>query len=413
MIPRSLATAGLALFMAAALGARAAESPGLVQVRGTQFVLPSGSPLLLKGINLGNWLLPEGYMFNLDDDLGPWQIDQVIRELVGDFRAAEFWERWRQNYITREDIRLIRNSGFNSVRIPFDWRLFVEQRPPYRMEGPGWSVMANVIGWCHEEGVYAILDMHAAPGGQTGMNIDDSYGRPFLFDDPAAQELTIRLWTEIARRFAGENAVLGYNLLNEPMADFFDEKAYFPRLEPFFRRVIAGIRTVDPGHIIILGGARWDKDIDTLHPPHGPNVAYTFHLYDKPAAMASLKPYLDFRSRYGVPVWLGESGEADNSWIRAFRELLEANSVGWCFWPYKKMEATTCVASVPEPAGWKAVSAFSVAVRTHYADMRKGAPPQAQAQAALDELLANVRLEKCRINGEYLRALGLAQPPGR
>jgi hypothetical protein len=114
-----------------------------------------------------------------------------------------------------------------------------------------------------------------------------------------------------------------------------------------------------------------------------------------------------------VPVWLGESGEADNSWIRAFRELLEANSVGWCFWPYKKMEATTCVASVPEPAGWKAVSAFSVAVRTHYADMRKGAPPQAQAQAALDELLANVRLEKCRINGEYLRALGLAQPPGR
>ena len=31
--------------------------------RGKEFISPNGNPLLLRGINLGNWLLPEGYMF--------------------------------------------------------------------------------------------------------------------------------------------------------------------------------------------------------------------------------------------------------------------------------------------------------------------------------------------------------------
>jgi len=34
-----------------------------VTTQGNHFVSPQGKPLLLKGINLGNWLLPEGYMF--------------------------------------------------------------------------------------------------------------------------------------------------------------------------------------------------------------------------------------------------------------------------------------------------------------------------------------------------------------
>ena len=34
-----------------------------VTTRGKEFIAPSGRPLLLRGINLGNWLMPEGYMF--------------------------------------------------------------------------------------------------------------------------------------------------------------------------------------------------------------------------------------------------------------------------------------------------------------------------------------------------------------
>jgi len=42
-----------------------------VTVRGKEFISPAGKPLLLKGINLGNWLLPEGYMFKFKSANSP------------------------------------------------------------------------------------------------------------------------------------------------------------------------------------------------------------------------------------------------------------------------------------------------------------------------------------------------------
>jgi hypothetical protein len=58
-----------------------------VRVEGRQIVTPDGKPIRLRGINLGNWLLPEGYMFKLEVATARWQIQQVIKELVGPAEA--------------------------------------------------------------------------------------------------------------------------------------------------------------------------------------------------------------------------------------------------------------------------------------------------------------------------------------
>ena len=91
--------------------------------RGEELVSPDGRPLLLKGINLGNWLLPEGYMFKFKATNSPRLIQAAISELVGEDEARQFWKTYRDNYITREDIKFIKQSGFNSVRVPFSYRL--------------------------------------------------------------------------------------------------------------------------------------------------------------------------------------------------------------------------------------------------------------------------------------------------
>jgi len=96
-----------------------------VTTRGKEFASPDGKPLLLKGINLGNWLLPEGYMFKFKTTNSPRLIQAAISELVGEDKARQFWKTYRDNYIAREDIHFIKQSGFNSVRIPFSFRLFV------------------------------------------------------------------------------------------------------------------------------------------------------------------------------------------------------------------------------------------------------------------------------------------------
>ncbi|HEX8116098.1 MAG TPA: cellulase family glycosylhydrolase, partial [Pyrinomonadaceae bacterium] len=292
-----------------------------VTTRGREFVTPDGRPLLLKGINLGNWLLPEGYMFKFKTASSPRLITTALNQLVGEDEAKRFWQAYRDSYVTAEDIRFIKRSGFNSVRVPFNYRLFVSEGDAARLEGPGYELLDRVVGWCRREGLYVVLDMHAAPGGQTGDNIDDSYGYPFLFESAEAQELTVNVWRKIAARYRDDPAVLGYDLLNEPIAHYFDAAYFNPRLEPLYKKIVAGIRAVDRNHVIFLGGAQWDSNFKVFGPPFDDKLAYTFHKYWMDVKQEAVQEYVDFSVKYNVPVWLGESGENKDEWIASFREL--------------------------------------------------------------------------------------------
>jgi len=378
-----------------------------VTTRGREFVAPDGRPLLLKGINLGNWLLPEGYMFKFKTANSPRLIETVVNQLVGEAEARRFWKTYRDNYVTAEDIRFIKQSGFNSVRVPFNYRLFVTEGEPARLEGAGYELLDRVVGWCRREGLYVILDMHAAPGGQTGDNIDDSFGYPFLFESAEAQDLTVNLWRKLAARYAQEPAVLGYDLLNEPVAHYFDAAHFNPRLEPLYKKIVAGIREVDKNHVVFLGGAQWDTNFKVFGPPFDGRVAYTFHKYWMEVKQEAVQEYVDFSRKYGVPVWLGESGENKDEWVASFRELLERNRIGWCFWPYKKLDAASCIVSINKPADWDAVAAFADHPRTTFEDVRKNRPPREQVERALAEYLEQVKFRNCKVNGGYLKALGL------
>src|SRR6266403_2400017 len=345
-----------------------------VTTRGKVIISPDGKPLLLKGINLGNWLLPEGYMFKFKQTNSPRLIQTAINELIGEDEARRFWKTYHDNYITRDDISFIKRSGFNSVRVPFSYRLFVSDTTIPRLEGPGYELLDRVVDWCRREGLYVILDMHAAPGGQTGDNIDDSFGYPFLFESSESQQLTINLWRNIAARYRNEPAVIGYDLLNEPIAHYFDTASLNPKLEPLYRRIVSGIRAVDRNHIIFLGGAQWDTNFKIFGPPFDPKLAYTFHKYWMPVNQEAIQEYLTFRDKYNVPVWMGESGENTDDWIDSFRKLLEAKNIGWCFWPYKKLEATSFIVSINSHEDWAAIIAFAEGPRATFEEVRKHRP---------------------------------------
>ena len=378
-----------------------------VTTRGQVLISADGKPLLLKGINLGNWLLPEGYMFKIKIANSPQRIYTVINQLVGEDEGRRFWETYQENYITREDIRFIKQSGFNSVRVPFSYRLFVSADASSKLEGDGYRLLDNVVAWCKRENLYVILDMHAAPGGQTGDNIDDSWGYPFLFESAESQELTVNIWRTIAARYRNEPTVIGYDLLNEPIAHYFDTATLNPKLEPLYRKIVAGIREVDTNHLIFLGGAQWSNNFKVFGPPFDEKLVYTFHKYWMEVNKGAIQEYLDFRDKHNVPVWMGESGENTDEWIAGYRTLLEANNIGWCFWPYKKLDATSCVASINKPINWDAMVAFADGPRTTFEEVRKHRPPKVKSQKALSEYLEQIKFANCRINDGYLKALGV------
>ena len=378
-----------------------------VSTRGKALIAPNGQPLFVKGTNLGNWLLPEGYMFKFKNANSPRLIQGTINELLGEDEAKRFWKSYEDNYITAEDIKFIREAGFNTIRVPFNYRLFVTNNDAGRLEGIGYELLDRVVNWARTEKLYVILDMHAAPGGQTGDNIDDSWGYPFLFESAASQDLTLKIWQKIAERYASEPAVLGYDLLNEPIAHFFDTAQLNPKLEPLYQKLVKAIRVVDKNHIIFLGGAQWDTNFKVFGPPFDQKLVYTFHKYWMDVKQEAIQEYLDFSKKYNVPILMTESGENTDEWISSFRTLLERNGVGWCFWTFKRMDATACVASIKKPADWDVVAAFADHPRTTFADIRSSRPPTEKVRQALSDYLEQMKFRNCNINRDYLNALGL------
>jgi len=417
-VKRLFSLCAAVLVAALPLGLRAQAGAGYVHTEGAKLVDGSGRELKLRGTNLGNWLEPEGYMFlfnGKDQPTAPREIEEYFDELIGPAQADAFWHQYRENYITKADLDLLKSTGINSVRIPMHYKFFTA------VNEEGFRLLDRVIGWAKEDGIYVILDMHQAPGGQTGTNIDDSYGYPWLYDSPDSQGELIAIWKRIAERYADNSTVLGYDLLNEPIPHFPELQKYNSQLEPIYRRVTAAIREVDQHHVIILGGAQWDTNFHVFGPPFDRNVMYQLHLYEfgapwnaETAAKTEkqLQQYIDFRAKYHVPIWLGESGENDDAWVQGFRTMLEKHDIGWCFWPYKKMKAESSFVAFTPPEHWDAI--------VKYASERHGVgeaeqqlklrPSQADATAAFRELLENVKLAKCRVNSGYLRALGLTAP---
>ncbi|MBA7572975.1 hypothetical protein ES708_14762 [subsurface metagenome] len=49
----------------------------ILRTSGTQLIDPEGNPIILKGTNLGNWLVPEGYMFKMGKVNSPRKIDEL------------------------------------------------------------------------------------------------------------------------------------------------------------------------------------------------------------------------------------------------------------------------------------------------------------------------------------------------
>ncbi len=375
-------------------------------VMGKEIIDINDKPILLKGINLGNWLVPEGYMFHFKKITSPRLIYDFFNVLIGETEANRFWEKFRENYITIDDIKFIKSLGFNSIRIPFNYRLFVTDYPFYELKGPGYELLNRVINWCREESLYVILDMHCAPGGQTGDNIDDSYGYPFLFEDEFSQELTAKIWKRIAEIYKDEQIIIGYDLLNEPIAHYFEKDKLKPLLPTLYKKISKAIREVDTNHIIIYG-AIWDTDFSVFTEPLDPKGIYTFHKYWTPPTQAEIQQYIDFRDKFNIPIFMGESGENTNEWISEFRQLLEKNNIGWCFWPYKKLDSERGVVSIKKPDGYDEIIKFANEFDVSYEFIRKNRPDKSKLKKILNEYLENIKFKNCVVNYDYIKALGL------
>jgi len=386
------------------------QSQTFFSTKGKDIIGIDGKPFQIKGTNLGNWLVPEGYMFLFKDANSPRLINETITELIGPAEARTFWKQYLDVYITGDDIRYLKSIGMNSIRVPFNYRLFTTENYMGDNDSTrGFKLLDKLVGWCRGEKLYIILDMHCAPGGQTGDNIDDGFGYPFLFESKESIAQCANIWRRIAGHYKNETIIIGYDLLNEPIAHYFNKEKLNPLLEPAYKQIAKSIREVDKNHVLFLGGAQWDSDFKPFGAPFDSKLVYTFHKYWTAPSRSVIQDYIDFGNKYNVPIYCGETGENNDTWVETFRKMLDSNSIGWHFWPYKKINNARGIVTFNKPPSYDSIIVFANEPKKNFEEIRKHKPfDEKVVKQALDGFLENCRFKNCTQNVGYIKALGFS-----
>jgi len=390
------------LLAAAMLASCGKQEKNLLHVEGTNIVTGNGENVLLRGYGLGGWMLQEPYMLKLSEvAVAQYDIRNRISELIGEERMNEFYNAWLANMVTKRDIDSLKKWGFNSVRLPMHYNLFtlpVEQEPvpgENTWLAKGFEMTDNLLTWCRENEIYVILDLHAAPGGQGNDKpiADVDTTKPRLWESELNRQKTVALWSKLAEKYKDEEWIGGYDLINETNYPLEGNTA----LKELFLDITAAIREIDTKHIIFIEGNQFANDYTGLTPPWDDNMAYSFHKYWNPTTVETIQKYLDIRSEFNVPFWMGESGENQNDWYRSAVQLFEAHNIGWAWWTIKKVESESGLMNIKVPSGYQEII-----------DYWKGEGPKPETDEAyktLMQLTENIKIENTAVNYGVLQAL--------
>lgn len=378
------------------------DGQGFLKSKGKEITNESGKNILLRGIGLGGWMLQEPYMLQLSEVAGTQtEIMAKISSLIGEKNCEEFYTAYRSNLIREKDIDSLKKWGFNSIRLPMHYNLFtlpVEKEPVAGRNTwlkTGFDLTDNLLSWCRKNRIYLILDLHAAPGGQGNDRpiADVDTLKPRLWESTENQNKTIALWKKLAEKYANEEWIGGYDLINETNYKMEGNEP----LKKLFLSITGEIRKVDKNHIIFIEGNQFANDYTGLTPPWDNNMVYSFHKYWNPTTLETIQKYLDIREKYNVPFWMGESGENTNEWFKSAVNLFESNNIGWAWWTIKKIGSESSLMTITEPKGYKKVIDYWAG---------KGPKPTVEeAKGTFMELAENVKIEKCKINYAVLEAL--------
>ena len=188
------------IFFATLLISSIVFGDGFLKVSGKKIIDEQGNEIILKGMGLGGWLLPEGYMLHTSGFADAfWQMKTKVIDVVGEQKADSFWNAYRKNFVTRKDIERLAKMGFNSVRLAMHYEFFIYYSPTgYVWVDQGFTIVDSLLRQCADNKIYLILDLHAAPGGQSANNISD-YNPTYLslWESDNNKTMTIDLWKNL------------------------------------------------------------------------------------------------------------------------------------------------------------------------------------------------------------------------
>ncbi|KAG6828875.1 Endo-1,4-beta-xylanase 5 [Tricholoma furcatifolium] len=336
----------------------------LLKVSGTKIVDEQGNETVLRGAGLGGWMNMENFISGYPGC--EHQIRDALAEAIGEEKSEYFFDKFLEYFFTDADAQFFKSLGLNCIRLPFNYHHFEDDMNPRVLKESGFKHLDRVINLCAAHGIYTILDLHTAPGGQnTDWHSDHGSHIANFYNHKDFLDRAVWLWEQLAAHYKGNKWIAGYNPLNEPT----DPK--HTRVIDFYHRVHKAIRAVDPDHIIFFDGNTFASDFSHFGNAHEQwaNTAYSIHDYSSygfPAASAlysstdeerrrlkrSYEKKREWMDERKLCVWNGEWGpvyarrqyegaatdEINESRYKVLKDQLSIyteDRLSWSIWTYK------------------------------------------------------------------------------
>lgn len=281
---------------------------------------------------------------------------QNFKKANGSAALCEFERLFRNNFINEEDFKNISQMGANCIRLPFNYRL-IAKKP-----SDGFIYLKKAFSLAHQYGFGIILDLHAAPGSQNCDWHSDSRGCAMLWEKEKFRKETLNLWDKLISEFKNEPALIGFDIINEPVLG----KKPANILVNFYKDAIKRIRAIDKKHTIFLEGSLWAQRIEFLKDLIEENISISIHTYqpldftfnfvpfytfpgkisnehwDKDKMRKYLEPYFLFSENNKVSIFVGEFGinwkggfRGELTWLQDILEAFEEFGFDYTYWTYK------------------------------------------------------------------------------
>jgi len=190
----------------------------MLKVKGNRIINAAGEEVWLRGTCVGAWLNMEDFM-----DATPGSEHQLrynAKQILGEEMGEYWFDSFINHFFTYEDAKYLADNGCKVVRVPLNYRHFESDTEPYVYLQKGFDEVDRLLDICEKAGIYVILDMHAAQGGQSSdWHCDNVKRMGLLWTTPEYRDRFVKLWGEFARRYKDKAVVAAYDILNEPMTN--------------------------------------------------------------------------------------------------------------------------------------------------------------------------------------------------
>ncbi|KAK4687586.1 endoglucanase, partial [Tremellales sp. Uapishka_1] len=331
----------------------------ILKCRGDRIVDGDGNKVILRGACLGALLTLENFTNGYPGHEKAFR--RAMLDAIGQEKYDFFWAKFYEYFYAEADANWFASLGLNMQRLAITYRHLSDDLDPYVIKDSGFKLIDRVVEVNAAAGIYTILDLHGAPGGQNfDWHSDNAMPEALLWEFREFQDRTVRIWEAIAGRYKGNPWVAGYNLLNEPT----DKEPGAPRLLAFYARLAKAIRAIDPDHILCFDGNTFGADFSAFDAAdfRCDNAIFSFGFpmgspfHGTPEHKAKVrKDYerkVGFSKKTDSPIWNGEFGvvyatqESEGPNWKAINEqrygalseqlkVYDQDEISWTIWLYK------------------------------------------------------------------------------